>query len=332
MVRSAGYGEYACQFILSPPQGNGQGSLTEMAQNNRTSLYYSLACKSGGYDLDTLDGEPSDWSFAERLIAMENCGAVGLIGYSRWGWVYSSYLLQESFTRYLHNEAAGNPVQAMYLSWMDYPYYRDLIYGQNFFGDPSLKIYLEEPDDLDLNVNRNDNNFIINANSIKQPVPHADVIISSNGVVIEQGATDENGDYPVVTSLDPDSGYCTTAIKDGYTIAHDTYIASMTLDVDDDIEPTLPSTLNLKQNYPNPFNPSTNVSYTLPYRTDVQFAIYNILGQVVEEKQYRDQVPGEYTITWNGTDDSGNDLPSGIYFYRLRAGNEVRSKKMLLIR
>lgn len=332
MVRSAGYGEYACHFVLAPPQGNGQGSLTEMVPNNRTSLYYSLACKSGAYDLDTVNGEPSDWSFAERLIAAEDCGAIGLIGYSRWGWVYSSYLLEESFTRYLHNEAAGSPVQAMYLSWMDYPYYRDLIYGQNFFGDPGLKAYLEEPDDLDLNVKHNNSSFIINANSIKQPVPHADVIISSNGIVIEQGTTDEDGNYPVMTSLNPDSGYCITAIKDGYTIALDTYIASMTLDVDDDGDPSLPTTLNLKQNYPNPFNPSTNIAYTLPFRTDVQFAIYNILGQIIEEKHYRDQVPGDHTITWSGTDTSGNDVPSGIYFYRLRAGNEVRSKKMLLIR
>jgi len=332
MVRSAGYGESATSYILSPPQGNGQGSLTELAKNNRLSLYYSLACNSGAFDLDTIDAEPTNWSFVERLIAMEDCGAVGLIGYSRWGWVYSSYLLQAAFTRYLSNEADGSPVEAMYYSWMDYPYYRDLIYGQNYYGDPSLKVYLEEPDDLDFNVGHNDNSFVIHANSIKEPVPFAEVILSANGVIIEQGTTDENGNYPVMTALDPDSGYCITAIKDGYTVAHDTYIASMTLDVDDESDLPLPTELSLEQNYPNPFNPGTNIPYALPYRTDVIFTVYNILGQVVDEKQYRDQLAGDYVIVWNGTDGAGNDLPSGIYFYRLRAGNEVRSKKMLLLR
>jgi nitrous oxidase accessory protein NosD len=94
----------------------------------------------------------------------------------------------------------------------------------------------------------------------------------------------------------------------------------------------------LSQNYPNPFNPTTVIVYYLPdigYQpAEVELIIYNLLGKVVRTLVKERQSPGEYRITWDGKDDGGDDVASGIYFYRLKvSGIEfVKARKMVLIR
>jgi hypothetical protein len=88
-----------------------------------------------------------------------------------------------------------------------------------------------------------------------------------------------------------------------------------------------PTTFKLYQNYPNPFNPSTTISYDLPVRSRVKLSIYNLLGQEVATLIEGEQEPGRYNVNF---DASG--LPSGVYFYRLEAGNFVEQKKMILIK
>ena len=92
-------------------------------------------------------------------------------------------------------------------------------------------------------------------------------------------------------------------------------------------EPEIPLTFKLYQNYPNPFNPTTTISYDLPERSRVKLVIYNILGQEVATLVNGEQEPGRYSVKF---DASG--LPSGIYFYRLQAGNFIEQKKMILIK
>ncbi|RMI09018.1 MAG: T9SS C-terminal target domain-containing protein [Calditrichaeota bacterium] len=91
----------------------------------------------------------------------------------------------------------------------------------------------------------------------------------------------------------------------------------------------------LKQNYPNPFNPTTQITYTVPagYRhVPVQLVIYNQLGQQVRTLVNAPRQPGRYTVTWDGRDDAGNRVSSGIYFYRLQIGDLRAVRKMALIR
>jgi len=92
-------------------------------------------------------------------------------------------------------------------------------------------------------------------------------------------------------------------------------------------ESDIPSTFKLYQNYPNPFNPTTTISYDLPERSKVKLTVYNILGQEVATLVDGEQEPGRYDVKF---DASG--LPSGIYFYRLQAGNFIEQKKMILIK
>jgi len=83
----------------------------------------------------------------------------------------------------------------------------------------------------------------------------------------------------------------------------------------------------LGQNYPNPFNPITYIIYEIPNRNFVTLKIYNTMGEEISTLVNEEKPVGIYRVEFNG-----NDLPSGIYFYRLQTGNFVESKKMILIR
>jgi len=92
-------------------------------------------------------------------------------------------------------------------------------------------------------------------------------------------------------------------------------------------ESTKPIVFCLFQNYPNPFNPSTTIQYSIKERTPVQLMLYDILGREVEVLINEEQVSGYYKVNFNA-----GKLASGIYFYRLKAGDFVETKKMLLIK
>lgn len=90
---------------------------------------------------------------------------------------------------------------------------------------------------------------------------------------------------------------------------------------------TTPSTVSLSQNYPNPFNPSTIISYQLPNNTEVRLDVYDVMGRRVATLVNSLQPAGEQNVTFDAT-----NLASGIYIYRLQAGNQVMMKKMLLVK
>ena len=94
----------------------------------------------------------------------------------------------------------------------------------------------------------------------------------------------------------------------------------------------VPGEFALEQNYPNPFNPATEIQYSLPQQNKVEVTVYNNLGQVVETLVSKVQEAGIYTVTWNGKNQLGQPVGSGIYFYRVQAGEFRSVKKMLLLR
>jgi flagellar hook assembly protein FlgD len=85
-------------------------------------------------------------------------------------------------------------------------------------------------------------------------------------------------------------------------------------------------------NYPNPFNASTSIKYTLPENAHVEIAIYNIQGQLVRTLSKGEESSGTHLAIWDGKDNIGKQLPSGIYFYKLSIGGEFKIKKMVLMR
>jgi len=97
-------------------------------------------------------------------------------------------------------------------------------------------------------------------------------------------------------------------------------------------EPELPEGYSLSQNYPNPFNSSTNIRYNLPSAQRVNLDIYNINGQMVASLVEGVQSAGEHVVEWNGTDFAGNGVATGVYIYRLNAGEFSQSKKMSFVK
>ena len=89
----------------------------------------------------------------------------------------------------------------------------------------------------------------------------------------------------------------------------------------------IPTAYYLSNNYPNPFNPSTKIKYSVPQLSRVIIKVFDILGNEIETLVNVEKQPGTYEINWYAT-----NLPSGVYFYQLRAGNFVQTKKMVLMK
>ena len=130
------------------------------------------------------------------------------------------------------------------------------------------------------------------------------------------------------TSMDPEL----LNVVCGYPDA-DNPVAVSTSAMGIDGNETIPDEFALNQNYPNPFNPSTQISFDVPQGGEhIMLNIYNILGQNVSTLVNGVINPGTYTMEWNATDEAGNPVASGIYFYELRSSSFIARKKMLLIR
>ena len=88
-----------------------------------------------------------------------------------------------------------------------------------------------------------------------------------------------------------------------------------------------PKTFSLLQNFPNPFNPATKISYTLAKASNVTLKVFDILGRQIATLVNGKNEPGEHSISWNAL-----NVPSGVYFYRIVAGDFVQTQKMILMK
>ena len=99
------------------------------------------------------------------------------------------------------------------------------------------------------------------------------------------------------------------------------------VDVDDNSQVRIPSEFLLLQNYPNPFNPSTTIEFDLPKNSEVTLNVFNILGQEVTTLVTQRLSAGSYSYDWDASNPA-----SGVYLYRLQAGDYVETRKMILMR
>ena len=109
-------------------------------------------------------------------------------------------------------------------------------------------------------------------------------------------------------------------------------IANFTPTSVENLDNNIPSSFELNQNYPNPFNPSTNISFALPSAEFVRIQIFDVLGSLVTTLVNRDLPAGNYKIAWNGADQNGTSVTTGVYLYKLEAGSFTETKKMLLMK
>lgn len=125
----------------------------------------------------------------------------------------------------------------------------------------------------------------------------------------------------------------------GFDIYANTYVYKGTeVKPPKSITTTIPKSFELEQNYPNPFNASTIIKYHLKgssssdNQISTSLKIYNIKGELVKILLDQNQAPGSYEISWDGKDDKGKSVSSGVYFYLLEAGEKKQAKKMLLLK
>lgn len=127
----------------------------------------------------------------------------------------------------------------------------------------------------------------------------------------------EIGNYDVTLTVTDNGGLTSTESKS-------VFISAI---VSGETESTMPTNYALSQNYPNPFNPTTTIRYALPVATEVRVTIYNSLGQLVQELFEGKKNAGFHNITLNAT-----NLSSGVYIYRIEAGDFIETKKMILVK
>jgi hypothetical protein len=103
-------------------------------------------------------------------------------------------------------------------------------------------------------------------------------------------------------------------------------------DVTNAIGYLIPVEFKLKQNYPNPFNPVTTLEYEIPKEVDVKIYVFDISGRKMQQWDFPSQSIGRYKIRWNGIDQNGKIVSSGVYLYTLQAGDFIETKKMVFMK
>jgi len=174
--------------------------------------------------------------------------------------------------------------------------------------------------------------------SSNQPLSNVIVMLSnSQGQLIGFSRTDSEGNYYI--SNVPTDSYTVSAVKMGYaTSTQDVYLIGndfLNLSLmaptanDDSVLPVLSGKVS---NYPNPFNPNTTISLALAKDSDVTVRIYNVKGQVIKNLLNGKVKAGSHTLQWNGTDDNGSPVSSGIYLVKLQGEGFASSRKMTLMK
>lgn len=140
--------------------------------------------------------------------------------------------------------------------------------------------------------------------------------------------THENNYYYKITSVDNQDNESEPSVE----------LEVILTSINDDPFELLPKVTTLKQNYPNPFNPRTTIAYSIPnvgaQPAEVTLEIYNILGERIKALVNERQYPGRYRVEWDGTDNDGNEVSSGVYFYNIKLWGIalIPAKKMVILK
>lgn len=329
-VKTSGYNESARAMLWTNAVSGESGSFASLQSTDRPAFYYSLACDNGAFDKSSPPFNYGTRNMAQELIG-ERDGAVGMVAQSRWGWIGTSYILHRTFFDSLFAHPERPASLAMYACKARFPYYRDLILGQNYFGDPSMLVYTSAPAKQTVTASYAGNELTVTVLSDGQASFGARVVLSDSTAIIAESITGADGVARFTFAADLNRPICVSAVKVGCTVAQTWFYASIVTDVND-ADQQLPAKFSLGQNYPNPFNPSTQIAFTLPTAGFTTLTIFDLLGREVKSLVTSRLAAGRHQFEWNGSDENGNQVAAGVYFYRLVSGDNVETKKMLLLK
>jgi subtilisin family serine protease len=147
----------------------------------------------------------------------------------------------------------------------------------------------------------------------------SDINVTFDATQLDEG---EYVGYLDIISNDPDEG--SIAVECTLTVSGPTGLG--------DLSDVFPEKFELQQNYPNPFNPTTRLTFAIPVQSAVRLTIYDLLGRQVRGLLAEELPAGYHAVSWDGTNDRGRAVSSGIYFYRLEAGDFEQNRKMIMLK
>jgi len=198
----------------------------------------------------------------------------------------------------------------------------------NLMGDPSITTWIGIPQ---TNVVTHPETVFVGQQSITVEAEHGSYVgLTQDGVLVGAGTVGETGSLSIDYLQPLTAGvplHMVVMAQNRVPYVADVEVNAQSTPVDDD---DLPQVLSLDGNYPNPFNPTTTIRFSVPEAQHIQLAVFDVRGQRVATLVDRQVPAGRQAVIWTGRDDQGRHVASGTYFYRMVAGGEIRTNKMLL--
>ncbi len=334
VVRSNKYNQWPKSFILTADGADDtHGFLPNIASNGMPGLVYSIGCNNGAFDMDTPPFPSANPSVVTAFLAKPDGGAVAFVGYSRWGWVATSWQVEKAFFDYLYN-VNNNPAEALRYAKLQSTYYRDECYGLNYNGDPEMKIWTDAPRTLSLSVPEalpdGASGFEVTVKADSLPLAGTLITVMNGDSIVAQLQTDGDGIAMIPVEYNFADTFMVFAYKDGFATAAKQLNPQLVLGTDDVV--TLPKQFALYQNYPNPFNPTTVIAFQVDRPATVTLEIYNVLGEKVRTAMHSQTTAGHHQVEWDGSSDAGQPVSSGVYFAKLQMDDNSKIIKMCLMK
>ncbi len=327
VVRSSGINNFPKSKALSSPEGDQTGMLSSLLPGDRPSFWHSIACDNGGYDLEDKQSTTSFSSMVRHLL-LDSGNAVGMIAYSRWGWVNTSWRQQKGFFDSARTHPDDAASIAMYRAQMTMRSQLDQVYGQNYYGDPTLVMSLDKPQSLACEITRAGSLIRV---TVPERIAQQVIVFLSDEHGLIASQTIMAGSAHEFTNINATDEYVVTIQSKGFAGMRRILAPSIVTGIDDD-EGNLPNGFRLDQNYPNPFNPNTTISFSIDRNGEVSLTIYNTLGQQIRRLVEQPLAAGDHEVIWNGRDDHQQEIASGLYYYRLETANNRQTRTLLLLK
>jgi len=322
---------------------DGNGHLNYLNNTNKLGILYSISCNQTALDVESEQSLGTPPCIGKSFLVGKDKGTVAFLGYSRWGWVSTSYKLADEFMKNLFKPEYEHHLGiAEAFSKTAYSIYRDLNYGHNLLGDPEMQIWTDIPCSLEVNYPSEkiieDSILYLEVKAKQVPLPEAKVTFSYKDTLFFVGMSNSEGKLAISILGLREGEIDLTVTKHNYLPFESKLMLKSSSSVKDEKERLNPN-YTLGQNYPNPFNPNTSIPFKVgswkfgvgrPIHTTL--VIYNILGQEIRTLVDNERMPGNYQVIWDGKDERGNEVSSGIYFYQLKTGDYKETKKMSVLR
>jgi hypothetical protein len=168
---------------------------------------------------------------------------------------------------------------------------------------------------------------------------HFDLFFSAEGRKLHVGIVDLTGEHliaagdgPLLRLVVKGSNLSSLSLERATLVNQQAVPLDVTILSKEETAEAVPQDFALLQNHPNPFNPETEISYVLPNACRVELSVCNLLGRRIRTLVDEDQAAGHKTVRWDGADEEGNQVASGVYFYRIKAGDFTEARKMILMK